>query len=307
MFRHCVYLLPVCFALLVSGCQHGPLPAGTPPPGGQQQASAESEQDRMLKEILEYQQKTGSSLESLIKEIERRKALEQQALGPSPLERDLLVARALLVSVRRAVSSEDRDGAKAFLRRLTVTIDAMQAETPAAQIRTYLERAAFALQGSTLGVEADVASACVLASLEVALKSPNAALVPPIVQELEAAKKSVDGGNYKDALTAIQQLIGTADDHASVRMLDQCSGGVRGARDAMERDAGLVVLAELDQLSDLLNRFSTMLKAAPAAAPAQAQPAEAANAEVQPAPTVPSEGGPEGAPASPAEGGSAPQ
>lgn len=307
MFRHCVYLLPVCLALVLSGCQHGPLPAGAPPSGGQQQASAESEQDRMLKEILEYQQKTGSSLESLIKEIERRKAVEQQALGPSPLERDLLVARALLVNVRRSVSSEDRDGAKAFLRRLTVTIDAMQAETPAAQIRTYLERAAFALQGSTLGVEADVASACVLASLEVALKSPNAALVPPIVQELEAAKKSVDGGNYKDALAAIQQLIGTADDHASVRMLDQCSGGVRGARDAMERDAGLVVLAELDQLSDLLNRFSTMLKAAPAAPPAQAQPAEATNAEVQPAPTVPAEGAPEAAPAAPAEGGTAPQ
>lgn len=306
MFRHSLYLLPLCLLLLTPGCQHGPVPSATTQEG-QKQAAGESEQDKMLKEILEYQQKTGNSLESLIKEIERRKALEQQAMGPSPLERDLLVARALLVSVRRSVSSEDRDGALATLRRLAVTVDVMQAETPAAQIRTYLERAAFALQGSTLGVEADVASASILAALDVALKSPNAALVPPIVQELEAAKNDVDGGKYKEALGAIQRLIATADGHASVRILDQCAAGVRGAREAMERDAGLVVLAELDQLSDLFNRFSTMLKSVPPPQPATAQPAEVTNAEVQPAPTVPTEAEEQAAPASPSSGRAAPK
>jgi hypothetical protein len=305
--RYCAYLLPLCFALLLPGCQHGPLPTAAPEKS-QQQTAGESEQEKLLKEILEYQQKTGNSLESLVKEIERRKAIEQQAMGPSPLERDLMVARALLVSVRRAVNSEDREAALPLLRRLAATIDVMQAEAPAAQIRTYLERAGFALQGSTLGVEADVASASILAALDCALKSPNAALVPPIVQELEATKKKVDGGNYKEALGAILKLIGTADSHTSVRLLDQCAAGVRGAREAMERDAGLVVLAELDQLSDLFNRFSTMLKSAPPPQPAAAQPAEATNAESQPAPTVPPEGEGQASPAASApERGAAPK
>ncbi|MCE5215486.1 hypothetical protein LLH03_00525 [bacterium] len=249
----------------------------------------------MLQAILRYQQDTGKSLGDLVKEIERQNAVQQQLTGPSPVDRDLSVARALLVAARRCVNSDDRDGALALLNRLEATVNTLQAEIPAAQMRAFLERAAFALQGSSLGVEADVASASVLAALDVALKSPNAALVPPVVQDLEKTKAQVDRGAYKEGLAAIQQLTQTVMGHVSVRLLRNAAAGVRGAREAMEREAGLVVLAELDQLSDGFNRFATALKAAP---PAPAAPEGAANMEAQPAETVPAEPtAPEGTPA----------
>lgn len=287
----------LCLVLCLVGCQRGELPQKTG--AAAKEGAANQEQQEMLQAILKYQQDTGKSLGDLVKEIERQNAVQQQLTGPSPVDRDLSVARALLVEARRCVNSEDRDGALALLNRLEATVNTLQAEIPAAQMRAFLERAAFALQGSSLGVEADVASASVLAALDVALKSPNAALVPSVVQDLEKTKAQVDRGEYKEGLAAIQQLTQTVMGHVSVRLLRNAAAGVRGAREAMEREAGLVVLAELDQLSDGFNRFATALKAAP---PAPAAPESAANMEARPAETVPSEPtSPEGSatPASP--------
>lgn len=285
--RHLVLLgLPLLLVCLC-GCKNEPLPQGTTTPSATP-APSDEEQKKLLEDILRFQRDTGSTLESLAAEIARRKALESQARGPSPLVRDLAVARSLLVAARRAVQSEDRDSALWALRRLEAVVCVMQGETPASQIHVQLERAVLALQGSGAGVEADVASGAVLAALDVALEAPDAALVPDVARKLEKTKQQVDKGQYKEALKALEELIGTVTAHDSAKRLAFAAAGVRGARQALEREAWLVVLAELDQLSDLFNQFSTTLKAAPPAPEESSKegqetpPAEATNEVAQP-------------------------
>lgn len=277
MQRFPVYLWPLCVTalmVLVSGCQHGEAPSDTE--AEDRSAAVDAQQQKLLEDLIKYQRETGSTIESLAKEIARREAVEAQTVGPSPLQRDLAVARALLVTTRRAVHGEDFEAALESLRRLEAVVDVMQGETPAARIITLLERAALALQGSAAGIEADVASACLLGALDVALKSDDAPLVPEIAQKIEKTKAQVDKGDYKDALKSIDGLIPTLAGHEAVRRLKQAEAGVLGARQAMQRGAGLVVLAELDQLSDLFNRFATMLKAAPATPAEEEEEEEAA-------------------------------
>ena len=203
-------------------------------------------------------------MRALTKELERREALKAQAMGPSPLQRDVMVARSLVVVVRRAANSEDHETALSALTRLGMTVEVMQGETPAAQIRTYLERALFSLQGDST-FEADVASACALAALNVALKSPDAPLVPgpDTAKSIEDIKALVDDGEYKNAGKAIEQLIGAVSQHKGVKLLAHASAGIRGAHEAMAREAPRVALAELDELSDVFNEFATILKAGP--------------------------------------------
>jgi hypothetical protein len=298
-------LVVIALALTVVGCQRGPLPTGGA--GSTQTTSASGDQQKLLEDILKYQQDTGSTIDGLVKEIEQRKAQEATAAGPSPLQRDLAVARGLLVAVRRAVNNEDRESALRYLRRLGESVAVMQGETPAALICTHLERASTALQGSAAGVEADVASASVLAAMNVALKGPDAPLVPNINlgPELEKVKARIDKGEYKDALKGIEQFIGTVLSHDSIKALDHAAAGVRGAREAMERDAGLVVLAELDQLSDGLNRFATSVRGQPQAAEAAAAGGEAKKGEAAPAKAE--EAAPVAAPAAANEAAPAPE
>lgn len=253
--------------MCVAGCQRGPLPTSNMVDAQQQAAAAPSaEQQKMLEDILKYQQETGSSLEVLAKDIAARKAQDTDGTGTSVLVRDLAVARGLLVAVRRSVNNEESEAALRSLRRLAQTVRVMQGETPAARVCASLERANAALVGSEAGIEADVASAAVLSAMNVALKSPDAPLVPNIGlgESLEKAKGQIDKGEYKEALTAIGELVQTVLNHESVRRLDRIAAGVQGAREAMERGAGLVVMAELDQLSDGFNRFATALRGQPA-------------------------------------------
>lgn len=265
--RHLLYLSLMFLVVVLCGCKYAPLPAEKTPEATQTPvASVDPEQKELLEGILDYQKKTGSTLDGLAKEIERRKGAEAQAMGPSPLQRDYNVARALLVAARRAAQSELRDETAGALKRLRSTIGVMLAEAPAAQIRVFLERGILALQGSAGGVEADVASASLLAALDVALRAPDAPLVPAdIAKPLEKAKQQVDGGDYKDALKAMESLVSTCSSEATLLILIQAEGGVRGAQEAMARNAWSVVLAELDNLSDVLNRLGTELKAAPPA------------------------------------------
>lgn len=284
MQRFPVFLWPLCVMALmavVAGCQHGEVPGETEVED--RAAAVDAQQQKLLEDLIKYQRETGSTIDSLAKEIARREAVEAQAVGPSPLQRDLAVARALLVTTRRAVHAEDFEDALESLRRLDAVVDVMQGETPAARIITLLERAGLALQGSAAGVEADVASACLLSALDVSLKSFDAPLVPEIAQKLEKTKAQVDKGDYRDALKSIEGLIPTLANHEAVRLLKQAEAGVLGARQAMRREAGLVVLAELDQLSDLFNRFATMLKAAPAK-PAEEEEEEEGEAAPEPEP-----------------------
>jgi len=304
--RHLVCLSLVLVVLTLCGCKYGPLPSEEATKEAEkastQPAGLDAEQKKLLEDILKYQQETGSTVATLAKEIERRKAMEAEAIGASPLQKDLQVARALLIGARRAVQSEMPDDAKGKLNRLRSAIGVMQAEAPAAIIRISLERASLALQGSSAGVEADVASACILSALDVALRSPDAPLVPDVAKPLEKAKQQVDQGDYKAALKAVEELIGTVSGHISLRKLAQAESGARGAYDAILREAWPVTLAELDNLSDVLGRVGTLLKAAPQTAQVEAEDTESAGNETASGETTPPEAESKTGEAAPANG-----
>lgn len=273
MYRHLLCLAFLGTAVFLGGCQSGQLPT-EPEAQATTEVQLDPEQQVLLEKILKSQTSAGSVIKSLSKDISRKEALKAQAAGPSLLQRDFGVARGLLVSVRKAVHREDWDTAASDLDRLEATIGLMLSETPASQVLANLERACFALQGSAAGIEADYASVCVLAALDVALDNADAPLVPEIAGDLEKTKKSIDRGEYKDAQGALTRYVGTVSAHRSLTNLKRAAEGVRGAREAMLRKAGYVVVAELDQLSDLLNSFGTMLKAAPEFVEEETQEAE---------------------------------
>ena len=263
-----VALVVICLMFVVTGCNRGPVPTETGEADNAEQSSADAQ---LLQDILQAQKQSGTNLDQLLKDIRQQSAVQAEAAGPSPFQRDLLAAQSLLVTVRRAVNAQDNTAAVLNLRRLEQAVSMMRAECPVAQIAASLERAAVALQGGAGYIEADVASVSVLNAQGFALKSPDAALVPNIglPKELETVKSLIDKGEYKDALKSIDELIKALLGHDSLRTLANAFDGVRGARAAMSREAGYVVIAELDQLSDTFRKLSSMVKAAPAAQPAE--------------------------------------
>jgi len=254
-------------AAVIAGCQKGPLPTEAEKAQKLLATYKDPEQQEILEGILKQQRTTGSTLTGLAKDMARREAMEAVSAGPTPVQSDFGVARELLVSARRAVQSENWDDARGYLGRVQATIYALMAEVPAGQIRTHLERAASALSGSSIGIQADLASISVLAALDVALKNEDAPIVPDLARGLEKTKKTVDQGKYKTARKEIDEFIGTVSTHRTLVMLERAASGVRGAMDAMEREAGLVVIAELDQVSELFTKFAATLRAAPLTQP----------------------------------------
>ena len=255
----------ICVSLLVAlvvltGCKQGPLPTAQEKAESLLKDYMSPEHKKVLDGILQEQEKTGSTLTSLAKEMARREAIEAVSKGPSPLQQDFGVARALLVDIRRAVNSDQYEDAAALLKRLQFVVIAMQGETPAGEIRSYLERASRALTASTAGIEADIASASLLAALDIALDTQDAPVIPDLARGLEATKKLVDRGDYKKASQKVTEFIGTIATHRSLITLERALAGVNGAREAIEREAGTVVLAELDQLSEIFNQFGKFLK-----------------------------------------------
>jgi len=304
-FLICLSLLVVLAAL--SGCKQGPLPTPQEKAQSLLKDYMSPEHKKVLEGILEQQEKTGDTLNSLAKEMARREAIEAVSKGPSPLQQDFGVARGLLVDIRRAVNSNDYETASNLLKRLQFVVIAMQGEAPAGQIRSYLERASRALTATTVGIEADVASASLLAALDIALDTQNAPVIPDLARDIEATKKLVDSGDYKKAIAKVDAFIGTIATHRSLVTLERALDGVRGAREAIQREAGTVVLAELDQLSEIFNQFGKFLKGGVVAPTeetdaGEAKPAESAEKEATEKPSAESpEGSPGASPETPAE------
>jgi len=117
----------------------------------------------------------------------------------------------------------------------------------------------------------------------------------------------VDSGDYKKAVAKVDAFIGTIATHRSLVTLERALDGVRGAREAIQREAGTVVLAELDQLSETFNQFGKFLKGGVVAPTeetdaGEAKPAESAEKEATEKPSAESpEGSPGASPETPAE------
>jgi len=213
-------------------------------------------QSRMLQEILEYQKKSGRDMAQMLDDLKAQKAAEDAAKGPHPLVRDLAVARQL------AAEAQETDDAKdmaSLLHRIQFTLMTMLAEAPAGTIVRRLERARLALTLEQPSAE-DLSQAAkeLMAALDSNLGVEPAELVPAVLTKLEAAKKKLDDGDAKGARRRIVEAQEQAASHQLNLVLRKALAAAKGAEEALNRSADLVVKAELEELSAMLDKVAAV-------------------------------------------------
>lgn len=213
-------------------------------------------QSKMLQEILEYQKKSGRDMAQMLDDLKAQKAAEDAAKGPHPLVRDLAVARQL------AAEAQETDDAKdlaSLLHRIQFTLMTMLAEAPAGTIVRRLERARLALTLEQPSAE-DLSQAAkeLMAALDSNLGVEPAELVPAVLTKLEAAKKKLDDGDAKGARRRIMEAQEQAASHQLNLVLRKALAAAKGAEEALNRSADLVVKAELEELSAMLDKVAAV-------------------------------------------------
>lgn len=268
-------------ALLLSGCQ----PTSVTPVGQQaaEGPALSDEQSAMLQEILEFQRKTGQGMTQLLADLETQRAAELAAKGPHPLVLDLAVARQLTAEAQK---TDDTKQLTVLLRRLQASLISMMAEAPAGLVVRQLERARLALALEQPSAEdLSEASKALMRALDGTLGVEPSELVPPILTRLEAAKKKLDEGDAGAARQLILEAQEQASTHQLNLMLRKALAAVRGAEEALNRDASQVVKAELAELEAMLDKVAAIAvikTAQPQTQEATAEAAEAVSEEEAP-------------------------
>ncbi len=242
-----------------------------------EQPAIPEEQSQMLKEILEYQKKSGRDMAQMLDDLKAQKAAAEAAKGPHPLVRDLAVARQLTAE---AQETDEAERLTALLHRIQFAVMAMLAEAPAGTIVKRLERARLALTLEQPSTE-DLAEAAkeLMAALDSSLGVEPAELVPPVLTKLEAAKKQLDDGDAKAARRRIMEAQEQAAGHQLNLVLRQALAAAKGAEEALNRGADLVVKAELQELAAMLDKVAAVAVAkAPEPEVATETPEESAEA-----------------------------
>jgi hypothetical protein len=260
------------------GCQKSEVGA----PSEQEQAS-----QKALADLLKYAQETGQTLEQLQQTLAQWRAAQQQEARVSPVETDLKVLRSLLATAQGAIENKSVDTSLAVLKRMNRVARGLLAELPGQRIALRVERALAALTGEA--PEARAASEAILSALDASLNAPEAALVPNVASDLEAAKSAV----ASDAKAATQALL---------TVLDKCGRdraatwayyivtGLDGAFEAVQREAWPVAKAELEQVAELIKK----IEAAVAGGQPQAEQAPAAQSQAQQPAASEAAAGPQG-------------
>lgn len=287
MSKRLTYLLcsVAVVVMLVSwtGCNR--TPAGQP--GATSEGENEAQRDELLKAMLQYQKETGESLQTLKEEIQRRQSLEADKAGDPPVVRDLGVTRFALSEAQKAAQAKNAEALGTAVARLKRVLAALGAELPAAVIIQHADRAQYYVQtqqavGSREFVNASLA---LLSASDAALKGRPASLVPDVLKDIEAAKSAADKGNAEDALRSLGEVITKASGHPSLAQVRRMAAAVRGAEEALFRQAWPVVGAELTELEERLDELSKGL--VPATETVTSTPATPASANGQPAATPP--------------------
>jgi hypothetical protein len=265
------------------GCNR--TPAGQP--GAVNDGESEAQRDELLKAMLQYQKETGESLQTLKEEIQRRQSLEADKAGDPPVVRDLGVTRYALSEAQKAAQAKNAEAMGTALGRLKRVLAALAAELPAAVIIQHADRAQYYVQtqqavGSREFVNASLA---LLSASDAALKGRPASLVPEVLKDIEAAKSAADKGSAEDALRALGDVITKASGHPSLAQVRRMAAAVRGAEEALFRQAWPVIGAELTELEERLDELSKGLM--PAAEAVTATTTAPASANGQPAATTP--------------------
>ena len=289
MRRWASIFLALGLVIAIGSCKRADETATTP--GATPAASPD--QSAQFKDLDEKLKANGATLESLLDEFKQTKLLKE-AQGPT-LEKDIQVSRLLLYGAQTAAQAKSQADTSASLQRLERVLNAVMAELPAAEMQLDLERALYALKQETGADAITHASGALLLAVNVGTKATLPTLVPTVVKDIEAAKAKVDKKDTPGAQKAIGELVTKVSGHASIKCVSNALAGVRGAQEALLRQAWPVVLAELQQVDALFGELVQVSQpAATAAAPAAEQPA-APVAGTDAAPTAP-----EGAAAPPA-------
>ncbi len=238
----------------VTGCRTGEVSTQVE----QDQASKEA-----LAELLKYAQETGQSLVQIQRNLDQWRAAQQQEAQISSVEADLAVLRSLLSNARAAVDNKQVDVALGLLKRMARVARGVMAELPGQRIALRVERALMSLSGDQ--PDGARAAQAILSALDATLNAREAALVPDVVKDLEAAKAAATS----DAQAAKQHLM---------VVLDKCGKdqaatwayfiveGLDGAFGAVQREAWPVAAAELEQVEVLVKKLQTALAGAGEAA-----------------------------------------
>jgi hypothetical protein len=253
----------------------------------------------LQQQIKQYQEETGRNMAALMDELKRQQSLENSKAGDPPLVRDLAAARFFLNDAQQAAeakSVESMTPALAVLRRVTADL---AGDLPGTQIAQHLDRAVYLIRNQQAAGSKEYAAASLelLAASEAAVNGRPAAAVPEVLKDIQAAKAAADRGAPGEALQSAQTALTAIASHPLASLLNQVQAAVRGAQDALDRQAWPVVTAELAELDNRLTELSKIVapqaaaeeskateKAAPEA-PATAAPAPAAAAPTQPTAT----------------------
>jgi hypothetical protein len=264
----------VLFSLIVVIAMPGCQPTNVTPVGQMkvEGQALSDEQSAMLQEILEFQRKTGQGMSQLLADLEAQRAAELAAKGPHPLVLDLAVARQLTAEAQK---TDDSKQLTSLLRRLQATITSMMTASPAGAMVCRLERARLALALEQPSAEdLSQASKALMGALDAGLGVEPPELVPPVLTRLEAAKKKLDEGDGGAARQLIIEAQEQASGHQLNLVLRKALAAVRGAEEALNRDAPQVIKAELLELEAMLEKVAGVAVAKLAAPePAPAMPA----------------------------------
>lgn len=236
----------VIFLVVVTavGCKRGEV-------GGEGQAQTTPEQ-AALQDLLKYAQQTGQTLEQLRDTLTQWQAAQEAEKGPSPVSMDLNVLSRLLDQARAEVQKRSANESLALITRMTRVSRCLLAELPGQQVAVRVERALSALSGDT--PDAAMASQAILAAINVCVGSKDAALVPNVVKDLEAAKGALssDISAARDRLFSVLEQC--ANDNAA-RWAYYMVKGLESAFEAVQREAWPVASAELEQVGELISKL----------------------------------------------------
>jgi len=270
----------VLFILVIVGCQpeQQVAPPVPPPPPEPQGPQVSTEQQQLLEEVQKYTEQTGTTLEELAEEAKRREALAQAPSGVAAVDEDLGVAKALVGAARSGAGNKQTEKTTAALGRLGPTLTALRAEVPAAVMAQHLERALAAISSLPASEAVSAASSSLLAVIDTAMQAPTS-LVPEVVDAVERAKGKVDDEQLQQAAEEILGVLAELQDDATGKLLDSASESVRGAQDALRREAWPVLIAELDQLEAMLSQLQEKIGEETTVIGAEQEPAEPEEAE----------------------------
>jgi hypothetical protein len=269
----------LCAALLINGCERSAATGPSAQPAQDQSAAA-------LEQIRQLQEKTGQDMAWLTEQVKRQQTMQADQSGNPPLVRDLSAARYYLTLAQTAARAKDDKGLTAALQPLERVVNAMAAELPATLIAQRVDRAVYLIhnQQGIGSKELTAAAPELLAASDATVNGRPAAVVPDVLKDIEAARTAVGKGSAAEALQTLDGVLGRLDHDSMIGVLGRAQSAVRGALQAQGRTAWPVVVAELEELDNILTELAKTV-----APQTFEKPAEQGAAE-KPAETTPEAG-----------------